>query len=157
MIEFTGYLSGEAVKGFWRRSRKIGMSIVITTFVVFIPIIFSLAAAFASWGVLVGYGILCFVTFTFLLWPKSEKFMRQGMPKRIYTDIEYIVAETDTGEEFKLLSDVKQVFDHGEYYELVFPFGKVSDKFICQKSLLTQGTLEEFEALFSVEIIRVKK
>ena len=42
--------------------------------------------------------------------------------------------------------------DH--FYFIKFPFGKYSDKFICQKSLLTQGTLEEFEALFEGKIER---
>ena len=31
---------------------------------------------------------------------------------------------------------------------MVFPFGKVSEKFICQKSLLSEGTLEDFEKLY---------
>ena len=53
-----------------------------------------------------------------------------------------------------MISDAKQLRDFGEFYEIVFPFGKVSDKFICQKNLLTQGTLEEFEKLFEGKTTR---
>ena len=53
-----------------------------------------------------------------------------------------------------MISDVKKVVDHGEFYELSFVFGKVSDKFICQKSLLTKGTLEEFKAMFGDKVYR---
>lgn len=53
-----------------------------------------------------------------------------------------------------MIKDVKNVYDHGEFYDLVFPFGKISGKFICQKNLLTEGTLAEFEALFDGKIVR---
>ena len=35
-----------------------------------------------------------------------------------------------------------------------FIFGKISDKFICQKDLLTKGSLEEFERIFEGKIKR---
>ena len=57
--------------------------------------------------------------------------------------------------EYRNIEDVKCVRDFGEFYELVFPFGKISEKFICQKDLLSKGTLAEFEALFGDKILRV--
>ena len=45
-------------------------------------------------------------------------------------------------------------YDHGAFYEFVVPFGKVSDKFICQKSLLTKGTLGDFEKLIGEKLIK---
>ncbi len=79
------------------------------------------------------------------------------MPKRIYTDNEFIAVETDKEGEFAKISDVKKVVDHGEFYELIFPLGKVGKKYICQKNLLTKGTLEEFESLFEGKIERKTK
>ena len=76
------------------------------------------------------------------------------LPKKIYVEDEYIVCVGEAYEESKFIDDVAKVIDHGEFYELVFPFGNASDKFICQKGLLTKGTLEEFEQLFSGKITR---
>ena len=54
-----------------------------------------------------------------------------------------------------VIGDAKQVRDFGEFYEIVFLFGKISDKFICQKNLLTKGTLEQFESLFNGKLQRI--
>ena len=83
--------------------------------------------------------------------PQAEKSMT---PKKIVVDEESIACTTDKEIVTKWISDVKQVIDHGEFYELVFPFGKISTNFICQKNLLTKGTLEEFEALFEGKITK---
>jgi len=49
---------------------------------------------------------------------------------------------------------VKKVYDYGEFYFISFYFGKISCYFICQKSLLTQGTIEDFEKLFDGKIVK---
>ena len=77
------------------------------------------------------------------------------LPKRIVADEESITCTTDKEIVTKWITDVKQVIDHGEFYELVFPFGKISTNFICQKELLTKGTLEQFERLFEGKISKV--
>lgn len=52
------------------------------------------------------------------------------------------------------ISKVKAVYDRGDFYEIipknVFNFSV----FICQKDLLTEGTLEEFETLFDGKIVK---
>ena len=40
------------------------------------------------------------------------------------------------------------------WYEIVFPFGKISSNFICQKNLIFKGSLEEFEDLFNGKIVK---
>ena len=52
-------------------------------------------------------------------------------------------------EHFFMFDDIKSVYDYGEYYHFW-----QGDMFLCQKSLLVQGTLEEFEKLFDGKIIR---
>lgn len=48
------------------------------------------------------------------------------------------------------IEQVKAVKDYGEYYTLTFKgFFTVSSFYICQKDLLTQGSIEEFETLFA--------
>ena len=77
------------------------------------------------------------------------------LPKRIYTNGDHIVCVAEKYTDSKLIKDVKKVIDHGEFYELCFPFGKTSEKFICQKSLLSKGSLGAFERLFADKIIKV--
>ena len=87
---------------------------------------------------------------------KGKKKKESYLPYRIFTDEEYVVCITKKNEEYRLIKDVKLVYDYGEWYEITFPFGKKSSNFIYQKSLLTKGTLEEFEALFEGKIVRKK-
>ena len=86
--------------------------------------------------------------------PKRKKEKLAMLPKRIYIKDEHIVCVADRYTDSKFISDVKKVIDHGEFYELCFPFGKISEKFICQKSLLTKGSLREFEEIFKKKLIK---
>ena len=72
--------------------------------------------------------------------------------KRVFTDGEYIVAVCNACSDSRLISAATKVFDYGSFYYISFPMGQKSDKFVCQKNLLTQGTLEEFEVLFEGKI-----
>lgn len=54
----------------------------------------------------------------------------------------------------KPISKVKKVIDAGEWYYLIFKFGDISNSWVCQKDLITQGTIEEFEKLFENKIVR---
>lgn len=155
MIEFNGYLTGEAEKCFVRKTRKmgiIGCAIVIPSI---LPMIFFLGNVLLQDSTF-SYAMLgsLAVTVIILLIPKGKKEHISMLPKRIYTDGELIVCIADKYTDSRFIHDVKKVIDHGEYYELFFPFGKVSEKFICQKSLLTKGTIRSFEALFDGKITR---
>lgn len=53
------------------------------------------------------------------------------------------------------LKKVKKVVDENEFYSIIYQ--DYSNCLICQKSLLTKGTIEEFEKLFEGKIIRKKQ
>ena len=153
MIEFTGVISGNAEKYFWARARRLGLKIILVSeLLVLAPIIFYMIIKSnwltASVAVIGGCIIPLFVFI-----PKSKKEKMLLLPKRIYTDGESIVCVGENYSESKLIGDETLVRDFGDFYELVYPFGKVSDKFICQKNLLSQGSLEDFEALFEGKIV----
>ena len=76
------------------------------------------------------------------------------LPQLIYTERETITCVSETYTEVAHINDVSKVVDHGDFYQLVFPYGKKTNKFICQKDLLTRGSLAEFEALFIGKIER---
>ena len=75
-------------------------------------------------------------------------------PHRIYLENDTITCIAEKYVETKFWEDVKVVNDYGEFYELIFPFGNASDKFICQKSLLSNGKIEDFENLFGEKIVK---
>ncbi|MDE6677106.1 MAG: hypothetical protein K2K12_05290 [Clostridia bacterium] len=50
------------------------------------------------------------------------------------------------------INEVKRVLDYGECYYLIYT--SINQAIICQKDLLKQGSLEEFEALFQGKIKR---
>lgn len=154
MIEFRGYISGAAEKHFHKKSRNLGRSLLLKSALLVLPPIISLARNTSNWKII---GYFCAFIVLILLavhLPKSKKERIAITPKKIYTEEDYIICVSDQYVESRMIKDVKNVYDHGEFYDLVFPFGKISDKFICQKNLLTEGTLAEFEALFDGKIVR---
>ena len=154
MIEFDGYIFGAAEKHFFARSRNLAQNVLLFAVLALLPAVIRFAGKVGSWGWIAGYCSLFLLIPLLLRIPKSEKEKLTLIPRKIYVEDEYIVCIGEKYVESKLIADVAKVVDYGEFYELVFPFGKVSDKFICQKSLLTKGTLEEFEQLFDGKITR---
>ena len=53
------------------------------------------------------------------------------------------------------ISEVIEVIEYQEYYHILF--NNFNKNYVCQKDLLTQGTIEEFEALFEGKITRVNE
>ena len=153
MIEFNGYLSGSAEKHFKRQERKLTVVVLVTTFCIFLPvaIYLSLTTENLIFVLALVFGVL-FMS-VLLIFP-SKKVSKELLTKRIYTDEEFIVFETDKSEGYRRIEDASCVIDHGEFYEIVYPYGKKTNNFMCQKDLLCVGTIEEFELLFESKIIR---
>ena len=114
------------------------------------------AVKMENWMVLAVYVLLESLLPLSVYLPKSEKEKKQITPNRIYTDGRSIVCVTEKYTEHRDVHDVKQVLDNGEYYEIIFRFGQISSRFICQKNLLKRGTLRDFEKLFKGKIVRTK-
>ena len=153
MIEFSGYLTGKARQHFIKKSKQLGQRIIaIGCAFMFLPVLsFSIAAkSIVIAGLYLGI-VLLFLFLTFI--PYSDKKIKSILPNRIFLQEDCIVCIANSYTESKFIDDVKVVYDHGDFYELCFPFGKISEKFICQKDLLICGTLAEFEALFDESII----
>lgn len=157
MIEFNGYISGDAEKTWQHNNKIMGVKICVVSWLLIVPSIIAWGIRAQNW-LLVG---LCAATLfifpLFALIPLSTKKGNSFLPKNIVIDEEYITCKTDKSGETKFIDDVKVVKDHGDFYEFVFPFGKVSTNFICQKDLLVKGTLTEFETLFKEKIQRANQ
>lgn len=78
------------------------------------------------------------------------------LPEKIVFQDKNFYYETERGEgELCSYEDVETVNDWGEWYTFTFcPPQTENISFICQKDLIVQGTIEEFETLFQGKIVR---
>lgn len=148
-IEFSGYISGVSEKRYWKKSVQLGQNVLLVGALCLLPVVIAIKIS-------IMYPIylsIILASFALVRIPKSKKEKQALLPNRIYIEDDAIVCRTNSGEEQRWIDDVKLVREFDEFYELVFPFGKASIRYICQKNLLTQGSLDEFEALFEGKII----
>lgn len=78
-------------------------------------------------------------------------------PKRIVASLEGAVPgdPDDYNAVVFGLDKVKSVTDYGAFYDIKADMWPIH--FYCQKDLLTQGTLEDFEKLFADKLVRKTK
>ena len=154
MIEFQGYISGNAEKHFLKRTRDLTINIVLVGSLLAIPWFFMIISLTNNLSFLVLYLLIILLLVSFLYIPRSKKFIKTIKPNRIYINEDSVVCVAEKYTDSKLLSDVKYVRDFDEFYEIVFRMGKKSEKYICQKSLISKGSVEEFERLFEGRIVK---
>lgn len=74
-------------------------------------------------------------------------------PKKVTLTDETVTSFTSKTPITKYTHEVTEVLDLGEFYHLKFKERSFNSYFICQKSLLKEGSLEEFKNLFQGKII----
>jgi hypothetical protein len=70
----------------------------------------------------------------------------------ISVDEDSIYVENEKGNTAKDLSSVKEVKDYGDWYFISFGRKLLITGYVCQKDLLVEGTLEDFERIFEGKI-----
>lgn len=147
MIEFRGVISGKTLK-FQANRYKITFSISVLISALFVCVLYMTADIFIP---------VLFIILILLLCPsKAFVFLT---PKRVYIDLEdrTIVSVTNESREtFRMIDDIVQVKDYGEFYTFKFTSQRNFITFIAQKDLITQGTIEEFEEIFEEVLVRIK-
>ena len=61
------------------------------------------------------------------------------------------------GEKFNYQNDIEQIKkinDYGDWYQLYFFYPYKNQTYICQKDLIVDGSIEEFEERFKDKIVR---
>ena len=156
MIEFKGQLSFEVQKHIYKKTRRM---LHIVFLVAWLVLLFPIA--FFTIGhnmTLFLYGYLAMLPVLHLIvlacQPSRKKPMLSG---KLTIDNEHIEYESKQATVYRSTCDVKIVRDYGDFYDIISYFGKGSDFFVCQKSLLSYGTLGDFEKLFSGKIVRMDK
>lgn len=84
----------------------------------------------------------------------NEKGYGLIMTKWVTIEGNDLECEGDQFHETKTMDQIKCVIDYGEWYKFEFRLPGNCQRFICQKDLITQGTIEDFEKLFADKIIR---
>lgn len=155
MIEFKGCLTGISQKYFCNQIVKCQRIFIVFTS---IPGLFIISLyGYLFWGVVIGPKIiLLFLIMIAILYMlpriQTKKEKEKITPRRLFIENDIITCQSNALVESRTIQDVKEVRDYGDFYYLVFPLGKYSYRFVCQKDLLTQGTLADFKTMFAGKI-----
>ena len=156
MIIFQGDLSPKCKQYVFLQYRKESFIIVwISSALFLIPTI--LLSIFWEWIVII-------LTIPLLLAPFIAKFSAAKTdagwlyPTKIEIDTQenppLLFAESDKFHVLRDITQIKHIIDMGDWYVFVFRFPYKAKQFICEKALLCQGTLREFEEIFKDKIIK---
>ena len=153
MIRFSGEISGDCLKYILRRNAKADRFAVSLGLLLFgVPITVALGAM--DWR----FVFLCLPIFilaiAFCNIPPRKKDLGALVPKSVVIDphTRELISQNDKLRFEAAFSLVKEIWDFGDWYDI----RTETDPgwFICQKNLLCEGTLEEFEALFADKLIK---
>lgn len=160
MIEFYGILSEKCIKAISKRN-NIFNSLVFAIFT-----IISIITTLFLWlynieqykYFIVLTLIMIVVNILLLIVPANSIAFR--MNRKIVIDKEIIKLNieglnTPFKPKIRKIKKVKKVYDFGEWYYILFKWD-LSDYIICQKNLLSKGSIEDFEKIFEGKIIRKK-
>ena len=153
MIEFSGQISGQTLNYILNQERKRGL-IAACIVSVLAAIAIVVVAVIYDTVYLIGLAFpVIFVVISVIAKPGKSTY-HLILPQRVYIEGDMLVSENAEFSFSRKLDQVETVIDFGEGYHIIFYSAYRCPKFICQKSLLTKGTIEEFEKLFSDKIIR---
>ena len=153
MIEFNGYISGNAEKQFVKSEFKLIMEFYwySTAGLYVLSIVYAMRTDF--WLIAQIFTCLYVLLPLCIAIVLNKKSRKKLLTKKVIIHDGLITAITDTQPLTKNISDVKQVNEYADYYKINFSFGNLSNVFICQKDLITKGTLEEFDELFADKLV----
>jgi hypothetical protein len=156
MIEFSGELS-EKYKNYIRkiatkvlRYASLILAVVICVPLTIIAVVFDISILYSG---VASASTICAFVFIFSSWI-ATKIVNPQIPTRLtindgiitkYSEHELTKNKPPIS---KNIEDVKEVVDRGEWYEFSFVFSDRDIYFVCQKDLITKGTLADFEKLF---------
>ena len=158
MIVFSGDLSNNCKEFLLKDNAFCGFIISLISSLIGVAIVAAVALIFELWIVFIFLLPLLLMILLATLSPylQREKTLKIITPSKIVFDgqtgyMRVFLKESEVIIKIPL-SKVKSVIDEKEWYFIKF-FFKLSG-FICQKSLITEGTIQEFEKLFEDKIIR---
>ena len=153
MFEFNGIISGESKKFILRKQKIIDVIalLVITTMLclIVIPLAILIDPIF-----LLGL-VVVIIPLMYVILPIPQKDQDKILPRKIKFNLDGVIAvEGYTYYQEKHIDDVKLVIDYGEWYYFIFYYKKRDRRIVCQKDLLKNGLIQDFEKFFDSKIVR---
>ena len=151
MIVFEGQISGKCKEGVLRKGAKNSfIGGLITSILFAIPtVVLALKI-----DLIILLFFLVIIPFPFLAAiPPKEKYYPMIFPSKVTIDTKTGRMTTQSSQFYaeSSIGEVVKVSDEGEWY-LIYVKSK-EGRFICQKDLLTNGTLDEFEKKFKDKLV----
>ncbi len=156
MISFRGELSKEAKKFIRKKHKKAGIILSVIGSIIFaIPVIL-LGILWNPLAYIFFVVVACIPFLTIVGWSFEWDYLTQ-------IDFEngqfyvYFTKKNDTQQTYggaRDFEDVKSVVDYGDFYYIEI-CGKAS-AYVCQKDLLVEGSIEQFEEMFADRLVRKK-
>lgn len=154
MIEYDGYISGQAKKRFKKMEKQQFLLTISFAFLLVMPLVVTIARSISLFSIVGGYWVLMIITLGIVLF-SSNRQLQKTLPKKITITSDFIVSIADQDTISRSVHEVKTILDYSEYYVMIFPMGRKTNRFICQKNLLSNGTEKEFKELFKDKIKRM--
>ncbi|MDE6355965.1 MAG: hypothetical protein K2L67_01855 [Clostridia bacterium] len=154
MIKFQGEISQDCKKWFLKREFK--AYLILSCLLALLYAIANIVIALLWELIALLYLIIPIVAIICFSLP-FRKFAVNRVPSIVSIEDNFIECENEKEYANNKLDDVKKVIDLGEWYIVKFYFPVNLRWVICQKDLIVEGTIEEFEQLFEGKIIRKHK
>ena len=147
MVRFEGQLNEECKKFLKRQKFFAAVVSIAFSFTTTAPIIIVFALAVTKWIFLCLILLLAFFIYQYY-------YDRMGYPISIIVDQDYVkgIGEKQYQEYSTSIEKVVEVIDMGSWFRIKLDF-KINMFLICQKDLLVEGTMEEFEEIFKDKLV----
>ena len=156
MIKFQGEINGKCLEDYFKRMRKEKIILMIFASIMLVGMCIFIIGLIEMYELLFIPLVVVMVWFIYALMPLTKrerrKFINQNLPHTTIIDPEeetITIKNMGPVRQFSF-DEINEIHDYEEYY--LFISGDPATR--CQKSLLVEGTIEEFEKLFEGKIIK---
>lgn len=148
-IEFNGELTGVSQEYALKKNARLTEKFLLLSALCSLPFSFIISRTLIN-GFLV-FIIPAIFFASIVIMELTYKKRTQQLPLSICIDGETIKVSFKYNTVTLDINKVKTVYDHGDFYEIVPQNFFLFSVFVCQKDLLTEENLEDFEALFDIK------
>ena len=152
MIEFKGEMTGKCKKYTLRRAARIALITGIVLAVIFgIPLV--ICAFTIHWVFFLSIpGLILAVLLGAKTPDKNVHDMILPTSIKIDPESNTLVSKSNKFYDERSIDEITHIVDYGDWYNIFFK--RANEHFVCQKDLIYQVTLEDFETLFEDKIVR---
>lgn len=152
MLVFRGELSEDCKRHIYHDLIVINLiTMSLLSILLLIPITFAVVYDDIVWAI-----AYILIPVLFMGVPVSARNQKLAHPTEIVIEKESILIVGEAFNQHRDIAQIKKIVDYGSFYKIMFKFPSRSVHCICQKDLLVEGTIEEFEDRFATYIEKHK-